>query len=350
MSDVLTKEIAVGEVVVHEYDTRITRKTKVVQTGQDLSIGDVCEPGTVSSEKRQVTTAADEVQTVSIGGTATTGTLKFGFRQPDGSLAWTDTITWSGTEATFQSNMQTALDALLGSNAVIAGLSADSATAVFTLTFSGTGYTSLPQPQIHIDISALDAATTVTVAETTKGHASGGLADSVCLKDAAAVDEVQTVVLTGTPTGGDYTLAFLKRNGEVGTTTSLNHNASLSTINTAIDVVTGNTSDIVVTGDIPSANGTLTLTYSGGDYSGRPHRLVVFTSSMTGGTPTAGTQVVARTTTGKQRESVFLVAGPAIVDKSNLDYNSTTEANVDAALLALGIEKQTGPTYTEQTT
>ena len=60
--------------------------------------------------------------------------------------------------------------------------------------------------------------------------------------------------------------------------------------------------------------------------------------------------VEARTTTGKQRESALLVAGPAIVDKSELNYNSTTEANVDAALLALGIDKQEQPTYTVQST
>ena len=75
--------------------------------------------------------------------------------------------------------------------------------------------------------------------------------------------------------------------------------------------------------------------------------MVANLSSLTGGTPTA---VEARTTAGKQRESVFLVAGPAIVDKSQLDYNSTTESIVDAALLALGIDVQSEPTYTVQST
>lgn len=345
---VLTKEKAVGEVVVYELDTRLTRKTKVVQTAQDLDVGDVCEPGTDSAEKRKATTAADEVQTITVGGTSSAGTLKLGFKLPDGAIAWTDTIAWSATEATMTTSAQAALDNLLGSNAVVIGTIADTSALVMVLTFSGTSYKELPQPQVHVDVAELTGASTVAVAETTKGHASGGLADSVCLKDAAPVDEVQTIVFGGTPTGGTYTLAFLKRDGTVGTTTGLNHNANLATINTAIDVVTGNTSDIVATGGIPSADGTLTLTYSGGDYAGRPHRIVVANlSSLTGGTPTA---VEARTTAGKQRESVFLVAGPAIVDKSQLDYNSTTESVVDAALLALGIDVQSEPTYTVQST
>jgi hypothetical protein len=347
---VLEKGIAIGEVVVYELDTRLTRKTKVIQTGQDLNIGDVCEPGTTSTEKRQVTTAVNEVQTVSIAGTSTTGTIKFGILQPDGSLAWTDLATWHTTPATFQANIQAVLDNLLGSNAIVAGVASSSATPVFTMTFSGTGYAALPQPQMHVDISALDAASTVTIAETTKGHTAGGLADSVCLENRAAVDEVQTLVESGTPTGGTYTLSFMGLAGAVVTTGALNHSDSAATVSTAIDAATGVTAGIVCTGGAPSTDGTFTFTYSGTGFAGRPWRLVIMTSSMTGGTPATGVQVIARSTTGKQNEGVFLTAGPAIVDKDQLDYNSATESVVDAALLALGIDAQDEPTYTVQST
>jgi hypothetical protein len=201
---------------------------------------------------------------------------------------------------------------------------------------------------VHVDVSALTGASTVTVVETTEGHVAGGLADSVCLLDAAAVDEVQSIVMGGTPTGGTFTLTVVKQDTGVATaTTALAYNASAATISTALDVVTGNTADIVCTGTtLPDQ--TLTFTFSGGEYAGRPHRIIVADVALsTGGTPTA---VETRTTAGKQRESVFLVAGPAIVDKDQLNYNLATESVVDAALLALGISNQSEPTYTEQTT
>jgi hypothetical protein len=345
---VLTKEKAVGEVVVWETETRITRETKVVQTGQDLDVGDVCEPGTVATEKRKVTGAATEVQTITVGGTCSGGTLKLGITQPDGSLVWTDTIAWSATEATMTASVNAALDNVLGASEVVCATIADTASLAMVLTFSGSSYASLAQVPVHVDAAALTGASTVTVAQTTVGQASGAAADSVCIKDAAAVDEVQTIVFGGTPTGGTFTLSVLKQDtGAVGTTTALAYNASAATISTALNVVTGNTGDIVATGTtLPDQ--TITFTFSGGEYAGRSHRLISpDTALLTGGTPTA---VAARTTTGKQRESVFLVRGPAIVDKSELDYNSTTEANVDAALAALGIETQTQPTYSVQST
>ena len=42
---------------------------------------------------------------------------------------------------------------------------------------------------------------------------------------------------------------------------------------------------------------------------------------------------------------LVLARGPAVVKKAGLDYNSLTEATVDAALLAKDIVVRTGPTY-----
>lgn len=116
--------------------------------------------------------AADTVQTITVGGTSTAGTLKLGFREvadPDGAVIWTDTMAWSGTEATMKTSVQAALDNLLGSNVVVVSDIPDTAALVLTLTFSGTGATELAQEEVHVDVSALTGASTVVVATTTAG-------------------------------------------------------------------------------------------------------------------------------------------------------------------------------------
>lgn len=46
-------------------------------------------------------------------------------------------------------------------------------------------------------------------------------------------------------------------------------------------------------------------------------------------------------------QALVLVRGPAIVDHTYLDYQSQTEATVNAALLDEGVLVRTGPTYTK---
>ncbi len=335
-----------GDLLKWETDRRYGREVHPVLTGQTLVLGDVCEFDlTKTTEKKLVSTAVDEVQTVTVGGTSSGGTLKLGFKLPDGSVAWTDTIAWSATEATMTASVNTALDNLLGSSAVVCGTIADTASLVMVLTFSGTGYTELPQDPVHVDVSVLTGASTVAVAETTKGHAAGGLADSICLgPDGTANDEVQSVVFGGTPTGGTFAISMYDKNGVLKTTTVLVYNASAATITTALGVALGLTNACVATGStLPDQ--TITFTYSGTDYSGRAFPLLsIDTALLTGGTPTA---VESRTTAGGYRRALFLVRGPAIVDYGVVNYNSTTEATVNALLETLGIQVRTGPTYTK---
>lgn len=116
--------------------------------------------------------AADTVQVITVGGTSSAGSLKLGFREvadPDGAIIWTDTMAWSGTEATMKTSVQTALDNLLGSNVVVVSDIPDTAALVLTLTFSGTGATNLAQEEVHVDVSALTGASTVVVTTSTPG-------------------------------------------------------------------------------------------------------------------------------------------------------------------------------------
>ncbi len=116
--------------------------------------------------------AADTVQTITVGGTSSGGTIKLGFRDvadPAGEIKWTDTIAWSATEATMTTSGQAALDNLLGSDVVVLSTIADTAALVMVLTWSGTGATELAQEEVHVDTSALTGASTVGVVMTTAG-------------------------------------------------------------------------------------------------------------------------------------------------------------------------------------
>lgn len=92
---------------------------------------------------------------------------------------------------------------------------------------------------------------------------------------AGGVDEVQTVVITGTPTGGTFTLTF---NGE--TTGTIAHNANAATVQAALTALAGiDSGEIVVTGTNPS----FTLTFHG-RYDSQPVPQTTATASLTGGT------------------------------------------------------------------
>lgn len=102
------------------------------------------------------------------------------------------------------------------------------------------------------------------------------------------VSEVQTVTITGGPTGGTFTLTF---DGEV--TAAIAYNATAAAVQSALEALSNVTpGDIVVSG---SAGGPYTLTF-GGAYSEQNVPAVTANASLTGGstpgvtiaTPTAG--------------------------------------------------------------
>ena len=119
--------------------------------------------------------AVDAVQTIGITGTLTAGTFTITLQDKTGTAKTTAAIAYNANNAAIQS----ALDTLLGTNAVVVGGTAITAN---TLTFSGEGYEGLPQQIVTIDTSGLTGATGYTAVHTTRGTpASEGGADSVCL-------------------------------------------------------------------------------------------------------------------------------------------------------------------------
>lgn len=118
------------------------------------------------------TVGTNEVQTLTIGGTPTGGTFKLAL---DG--APTGAITWSSTNGTLLSNMNTALDAKFGTASIVA--TAGSLTAgigTVLLTFSGNEYAKRAVNTMTVyDNSLTGTSPTLAVAETTPGVNASGL-------------------------------------------------------------------------------------------------------------------------------------------------------------------------------
>ncbi|MFJ3283279.1 hypothetical protein [Streptomyces halstedii] len=105
---------------------------------------------------------------------------------------------------------------------------------------------------------------------------------------AAVTNEVQTLTVTGGPTGGTFTITF---SGQ--TTAAIAYNATAAAVQTALEALSNvNPGDIKVTGN---AGGPWTLTY-GGQYLGDNVSAVTTTESFTGGTSPDIT--IATTTAG----------------------------------------------------
>jgi hypothetical protein len=104
----------------------------------------------------------------------------------------------------------------------------------------------------------------------------------------AVSNEVETLTVTGGPTGGTFTITF---SGQ--TTAAIAYNATAAAVQTALEGLSNvNPGDIVVTGN---AGGPWTLTF-GGQYLGENVTQVTTTESFTGGTSPDIT--IATTTAG----------------------------------------------------
>jgi hypothetical protein len=105
---------------------------------------------------------------------------------------------------------------------------------------------------------------------------------------ASGPDEVQTITITGTPTGGTFTLTY---SGQ--TTAAIAYNASAAAVQTALEALSN-----IATGDVTCAGGALpgtpvTVTF-GGAYDGTDVPQMTAAGSFTGGTSPA---VAVSTTT-----------------------------------------------------
>jgi hypothetical protein len=144
---------------------------------------------------------------------------------------------------------------------------------------------------------------------------------------AAGTNEVQTLTIGGTPTGGTFTLTF--QGFTTGAITWSAVNATLlSAINAALDLLpnVGASGIVATAGTLTAGIGTILLTFSGGNVAKRAVALMTATSSLTGTSPTLA---IAETTPGVDTACIGAPKGARLTDTTNgkLYINTGTALN-----------------------
>jgi len=212
----------------------------------------------------EITSTKPLIRTTQIG--ATTGTPQNEIQTVDfGTVANTCTLTLDGQttapigSASSAADLETALEAL--SNVVAVTVSKSG--TVFTIEFT------------DIDGMANQSQLTASVYQSSGSSTHRITVDVV--DEVAAVNEQQTVTLTGTPTGGTFTLTF---DGQ--TTGTIVYNASSGTLDTALEALSNiGASDLTVSG---SAGGPWVVTFGGSLAATDVALMTGNAGSLTGGT------------------------------------------------------------------
>jgi hypothetical protein len=244
-----------------------------------------------------------DVQTISVSGAPTAGTFQLAF---DGQTTAAPPVPFNATAA----QLETALGGLsnVGAGGVACSGGPLPGTSV-TVTFAGPLSVGA-QPVISAAGSTLTGAgsPTVGLAHTTTG---------------AAGAAVQTLSVTGTPTGGGFTLSF---GGQ--TTGSIRFNASAAAVQAAL---TGLGS--IGAGNVTCAGGPLpgtavTITFAGSLAAGPQPLIAVAANTLTGGTTPA--PAIANTTTGVATADVqtLSLAGGPTAGTFTLTFQGQTTAGI----------------------
>lgn len=131
----------------------------------------------------------------------------------------------------------------------------------------------------------------------------------------AGTNEVQTLTIGGTPTGGTFKLA-LDGQTTAAITWSATNATLLANINTALDALAWGASAIVATaGTLTAGIGTILLTFSGGTLAKRAvNTMTVASNALTG---TAPTLAIAETTPGVDATGLGVPKGGLLSDTTN---------------------------------
>lgn len=140
---------------------------------------------------------------------------------------------------------------------------------------------------ITLDVTAFTANTHYPNGYLPSGMVLSDLGNGLFGPYAGRTAEVQSVTITGGPTGGTFTLTY-----EGGTTAAIAYNASAATVRAALEALPAvSPGDVTVTG---VAGGPYTVTFTGG--GGDIAQMTASGASLTGGTSPGVT--VATTTAG----------------------------------------------------
>lgn len=130
----------------------------------------------------------------------------------------------------------------------------------------------------------------------------------------AAVDNVQTVTIGGTPTGGTFNLSFRGMTTQEITWSSTNATL-LTNIENALEALVNIDGVTLAAGTLTAGIGTLTVTFDGSEVGGQPHPVMTAdATNLTGTSPTVG---VAETTAGVEQTGVGAPVGAKLTDTTN---------------------------------
>jgi hypothetical protein len=140
---------------------------------------------------------------------------------------------------------------------------------------------------------------------------------------AAGTNEVQTVTITGTPTGGTFTLTFSGQQ-----TAAIAYNANAAAVQTALENLSNLVPGDVTVGGGPGPGTPYTVTFTGASYGSTDVSVMTAASSFTGGTSPA--TAVTTTTPGVSVDLSALPAGfedLGWITSDGATYGRTTEVS-----------------------
>jgi hypothetical protein len=158
----------------------------------------------------------------------------------------------------------------------------------------------------------------------------------------SSANDVQTITITGTPTGGSFTIT-VSLMGISQTTTPLAFNASTAAVQSALQALTLVGANVAVTG---TAGTSYVLTFNG-NLAASPIPPVTVAASLTGGATPAATPV--HTTTGRTAGTYAQYASGnsdgSQVPKCITEYDCATDSSGQISLGALPVGGQWGETF-----
>lgn len=151
---------------------------------------------------------------------------------------------------------------------------------------------------------------------------------------AAGTNEVQTLTIGGTPTGGTFILRFESVNtGAI--TWSATNNTLLANIQAALDAhpSLGTNGCVASAGTVTSGIGTILLTFGAARAKENVELMTVFKNSLTG---TAPTLAIATTTPGVNASGRYAGLGDMGVDDVGVVYVNTATSGPVATWTVVG--------------
>lgn len=137
----------------------------------------------------------------------------------------------------------------------------------------------------------------------------------------AGTNQIDTLTIGGTPTGGTFRLSHNGRRTAAITWSAVNATL-LANIQAALDTLLGTNAVVATAGTVVAGIGTVLLTYSGADYGRKSHAAIaVADNSLTGTDPTLA---VATTTAGVDATLRGAPRGTVAIDiTSGTQYRQT---------------------------